>query len=264
MQAERLGLAWQRARARWPDLSLARDAFEAAVAQLRLEPTATDAALEDAVLACACLHGGRAALAHFEREVMSGVDAAVRRIDARPEFIDEVRQALRMRLFVGETPKIRDYRASGPLASWVKVAAIRLAVDLGRKEQVREHVVDALAQRFVDASVEDPDLVVLRHAQHQAFSAALRAAVGELDARDRAILKMQFLDGLGIDRIAGAYHVHRSTAARWVHSAARALEQRVTERLSRVALLQSSEVRSLGRALQSQLSVSFEGLRTTP
>lgn len=263
MDAERLQQAWARARERWPDLELSQSELATRAGSFEIDPGASDGALVDLVLACGCLGGERAALACFERDVMGGVGAAVRRIDGRDDRVDEVRQALRTRLFVGERPKILDYRASGPLASWVKVAAIRLAVDLGRREQTRANVAEALTRRFVEASADDPDLLVLRRDQHQAFSTALRSACGELDTRDRTILKMQFLDGQGIDRIAAAYGIHRSTAARWVHRACRALEQRVAERLGTAALLGPSEVRSLGRVLQSQLSVSFEGLRVT-
>lgn len=263
MDPERSSQAWADARQRWPALTLSQEAFASEVTAFDVDPGASDTALADLVLACACLLGDRAAMACFERDVMAGVAAAVRRVDGRDDQIDEVRQALRTRLFVGERPKILDYRASGPLASWVKVAAIRLAVDEGRREQTRANVADALTRRFVEASADDPDLVVLRRDQHAAFSSALRAACGELEARDRTILKMQFLDGLGIDRIAAAYGIHRSSAARWVHRACRALEQRVAERLGSATLLGPSEVRSLGRVLQSQLSVSFEGLRVT-
>ncbi|MEM6294430.1 MAG: hypothetical protein AAGA54_24365 [Myxococcota bacterium] len=222
-----------------------------------LAPTIEDGALHDVVLACACVDGRKAALMRFDREVMDGVDAAVRRVDARQEAAEEVRQELLVRLFVGDAPKIFEYRGTGPLASWVKVAAIRIAVDRGRKEDARERVSASLAEKFVEAPVEDPDLILLRKTHQGMVSGAVRAAAAELDARSRSLLKMQFVEGAGIDRIAFAYGVHRSTAARWIRRACLQLEERALAHLSSRQQLPRAEALSLARLFRTQLSVSF-------
>ncbi|MEM6292969.1 MAG: helix-turn-helix domain-containing protein [Myxococcota bacterium] len=258
-----MGSAWRRAVERWPAIAQAEvDALQHA-RSFEVDPSATASAREDVMLAAACLAGHRAALSVFEREVLGGVGPAIARIDRRHDLADEVRQLLRTRLLVGPPPRLFAYKARGPLASWVKVAAIRTAVDLGRKEQVQAKVADALGRRLVEVAADAPDVAVLRSSQHQAFSAALRAACADVSPRDRAVLKMQFLDGVGIDRIAAAYDVHRSTAARWVHRATEALQRCAAKRLGAASQLRPSEVQSLGRVLQSQLSVSFGALRVT-
>jgi RNA polymerase sigma-70 factor (ECF subfamily) len=50
-------------------------------------------------------------------------------------FVEEVLQALRRRLLVAEpsaAPRIATYRGTAPLVTWMRAAALRVAVDLRR------------------------------------------------------------------------------------------------------------------------------------
>ena len=65
------------------------------------------------------------ALAHFERLFLPAVDGYVGRLGLADAVVDDVRQELRIRLLVGEDPRIGQYSGRGPLAAWVRMAAIR-------------------------------------------------------------------------------------------------------------------------------------------
>src|SRR5438876_233997 len=123
-------------RSAWPDLSLDRATFERFLEErvaLGVAPEKTRAQAADLYLACACAHGAAGAVERFDRAHLAGLAAVVARVDPSPAFTDEVRQRLRTKLFVAEAgaiPKIAEYTGRGPLLSWVRVAALRTALNL--------------------------------------------------------------------------------------------------------------------------------------
>src|SRR5579884_1384958 len=110
----------------WPGVDVADADFAAAVERHRPAPEH----LADLYLATACAAGNAAALAAFERTHLSQVAAFVARTDSDPAFAEEVRQRLREKLLVGQPPRISEYAGQGPLGGWVRVAAVRMALDL--------------------------------------------------------------------------------------------------------------------------------------
>src|SRR5262245_16012748 len=78
---------------------------------------AGDAAVDvaDLVLARACAAGEMAALAHFDATYRNEMVAALSTVRADRDFVDDVMQALREKLFVGAAPKILDYAGRGTL-----------------------------------------------------------------------------------------------------------------------------------------------------
>src|SRR5204863_54439 len=106
------------------------------------------------------------------------------RIDANPAFVDEIRQRLRTKLFVpeaGETPKIADYTGRGPLGAWVRVAAMRTALNL------RRGVVPESVSAFEDVAspvpANDLELELIKGRYAPALRDAFRQALHELPER---------------------------------------------------------------------------------
>src|SRR5262245_58099234 len=118
------------ARAARPELELPRDDFAARLAQLTAAHggSGSELVVGDLYLAWACAAGVPGAHAVFEREIVAHVPLHLARFRRGPEFTDEVLQALRERLLVGDPPRIAAYGGRGPLGAWVRVAAIRIAV----------------------------------------------------------------------------------------------------------------------------------------
>src|SRR5258708_5741051 len=129
-----------RARTRWPDIALEPEILGAELATRvgsEADPAAALAALhgEDLYLACACARGVPAALAVFERQLMVLVPDFVARIDGVRPFVDEIQQQLRERLLVGaptQSARIARYTGRGALGGWLRVAAVRTAIDMLR------------------------------------------------------------------------------------------------------------------------------------
>lgn len=185
--------------------------------------------------------------------LVASVKRAVARIDRSPAFADLVAQELRTHLLVGERPRIADYRGAGPLASWLRTAAARVALNLrrGRGQGVHDDLSSNLR-----AVVSEPELDVLR-ARHRAdFEAALRRALGQLPPRLRSALCLTLRDGIGLEKLAALHAVSRTTAKRML-AEARAFLLAETGRELRARLgLTASEFVSVARALHEDVDVS--------
>lgn len=238
-----------RARRVWPALDVDEARFAAHVAA-RLGDDGVPC-VEDLYLACACLDGQPQALAEFDARYLSGVAHHLRRLDRSPAFADEVRQRLRERLFVpseGEPPRLTGYSGRGPLATWVRIAAIRLALNLRRDDRDL-----SLAPGDEPMIAGSPELLLLRHRYRADFNAAFVAAVAGLSVEQRHLLRLHFLDGVSLGRIAALHFVDKSTISRRLQIAREQLFV-ATERSLRARLaLGDGEAASLIRLLRSQL-----------
>src|SRR5207245_2776368 len=76
----------------------------------------------DLWLACACARGVPSAAEELERAFFGELDRAVASLDSSASFADDVRQAIRERLYVrasGTLPGIATYTGEGPLSGWL-------------------------------------------------------------------------------------------------------------------------------------------------
>jgi RNA polymerase sigma-70 factor (ECF subfamily) len=213
----------------------------------------------DLYLACACARGIPEAIAVFEREHLSAVANAVARIDRSPHFLDEVRQRLRERLLVGQRPRIADYNGSGPLGGWVRVTAIRVALNTVRES----NRVDGDSLPSIPGNAEDPELGAI-HGQYRAeVEAALKAAVGRLGANDRELLRLHYLDKVSFERIARLKNVDPTTISRRIAATRRFLLAETRRELERLTAITPGSRDSLLLALRSQINISLESLLKT-
>ena len=124
----------------FPNVSLA----EATLAQYLLtpdeevSPDLLTSHARDMFLAAACGAGDAVALSILESGPLREIPDFVARIDAQPDFAAEVAQTVRQKLLVAPAPgqpgKIAEYRGAGPLGGWIRVIAVRVALDLKRAQ----------------------------------------------------------------------------------------------------------------------------------
>jgi RNA polymerase sigma-70 factor len=92
----------------------------------------------DLYLCCGCALGELAALHAFEEKMIPVAKKALERTGTTKEVCDDVLQQLRMRRFVPDaegTARIHSYSGRGPLPSWLRVAVVRLMLNLKQSEQ---------------------------------------------------------------------------------------------------------------------------------
>src|SRR5258705_486928 len=70
-----------------------------------------------------------------------------------------------------------------------------------------------------DPAADDPALARLKAESRAAFKQAFVDAVAALDPRERSLLNLALVKGVGIDKVAVVYGIHRATAARWIAQA---------------------------------------------
>lgn len=250
----------------WPGVEVDADRLRQFIAERHSDVSAPlgDLCLRDLYLACACVGGDGVALASFERVVMPVAAAAATRAGATD--VDEVCQIVRDILFVGpadRAPAIARYSGHGNLKAWIRVIAAREAYRIGRRDKGRVGAQDEALFDVLTEGTEDPQLDYLKQHYREQFRAAFRAAVGELERRERTALRLQVLDGLSIDEIGATYNVHRATAARWL---ARARDHLLVETRKQMAAqlgIQRTEVDSIIRMISSQLDVSLHSVLTS-
>ena len=216
--------------------------------------------LRDLFLAWACADRQSAALSAFDRELLDRAVRSARRASPDDAFLQDVRQSLRERLFVGaegKKAKILEYSGRGPLARWLKVVALGAAVSLRRSRGQRplSHDDEPLAELSMDS--EAPELALFRGRYREEFRTAFTEALAALDRRERTLLRLHFLKRLTVDELAPMYQVHRATAARWVAAARKKLLTSTRERLARRLALSSGELDSAIRDLRSHLDVTL-------
>jgi RNA polymerase sigma-70 factor (ECF subfamily) len=255
--------AYARARAAHAAFIIPRETFVAHVSRV-LDAASPKTPLEslhvvDLYLACGCAAGNEKAIATFEAECIARVPAFLRRLRLSSLAVDEVKQLLRARLLMrgsdGAPARILSYSGRGKLVSWVRVAAIRMALDLRGRTEKEEPVVIGVAATEGDAEI---DLLSVRYRTE--FENAVREAIASLPDRRRSLLRMHYVDGLNGEQIAAVYEVNRSTVSRWLAAAHSDLIARVRALLLERLDLTEQEIRSIGRHIVSQMALSAASL----
>jgi RNA polymerase sigma-70 factor, ECF subfamily len=249
------------AAAAWPGIELPRETFVAFV-QERCGDNGEPSSLEinDLYLACACLAGNAAAWRELDRLHLSRVPTFVARIDRSAAFGDEIRQRLSEKLLHSEggRPKLALYTGRGLLGGWLRVAAVREALnakrgvdggDGGKSESVDDLV--------IAAKEADPEVQLLKRKYAREFADAFKHVLGTLEPDQRNVLRLHYLDGLSLEEVGKAYRVSRATAARWIADAKRTLVARVHEDLGERLGADSVGPQSLISLVRSQLHLSL-------
>jgi RNA polymerase sigma-70 factor (ECF subfamily) len=197
----------------------------------------------DLDLAVACAAGDARAIDRLETLIENQADM-IARVDRSRDFVTEIQQRVRLRLLMGANdgrPRIADYAGRGPLAAFVRVAAVRLALMEKRSSNRNRVTIDSGA---TSRTASEPPVEV-SDADLRELEVALRRALASLDPRERTAMRMSYFDQLNINEIASAFGVHRATAARWLTRSLAHLRDVTLAELQRRLGLSRSEAATL-------------------
>ncbi len=254
-----------RARTAWPNLELATAVFVTHVAaRVADEPALMDqlarAAAGDLWLACACCRGDSRAIAAFEQAYAPEIRGALRRLRDQPMGTDDFLQVLRHRLFVGDGttgPAIARYSGHGNLGAWVRVTALRTALNATRnKPPPDQPAADDDIFEF-EPSPDDPELDHLKRTYRDAFRQAFLETVAALPASDRTLLRQSVVHGLTVRELARIQGVHHATVARRVAAARELLVVGTRAILAQRLAIGPRELDSIMMLIRSRLDVSL-------
>jgi RNA polymerase sigma-70 factor (ECF subfamily) len=258
--------AHQAAQQVWPAVTLDFERFVAHAQQVGFSldapgPDPDPANIADLFLACASGQGDRAALEALDERYINPARHALKRLDARPEFIDDVMQELRAKLLLPPEPRILRYGGRGPLLAWIRVAATRIAIDALRtvREVVGRETPDPDALDRVDFG---PEVQLLRAAYREAFQEAITAAVAALEPKDRNLLRRHMIEHMTLEEMAAPYNVHPATIARRLMALREQIAAAVREHLAVRHRTQggATSLESLAAAIRSEVYVSLAPL----
>jgi RNA polymerase sigma-70 factor (ECF subfamily) len=252
--------AWLEGQRAWPAIALPLQTFARHLGELGIAPVAVAAQAADLYIAAACASGDQQAMVRFDAQYLTTVERYVRRLRLSPELLAELRQRMRLLILLGPKPGIGRYRGSGALMAWVRIIAVRTALELIRGERLSSQAIDERALDTLIAPELGPEAQALKGRYRDQVQAALREALSAMGDRDKTLLRLHFLDGSSIEAIGRIYGVHRATAARWLVALRRQMLQRVREALALPAGATSSELRSLVRLLEGEIELSLHRL----
>jgi RNA polymerase sigma-70 factor (ECF subfamily) len=247
-------------RAAWTGIPLAQEDFAAFLGRCLPEQAAEDLAAlrgDELWLVCAFGRGVPGASEALERHYLDREAAALARLGAPATMIEDVLQEIRRRLVEMQTQEAdqRAYAGRGSLGGWLRVAAVRV-MNRRRERRSRELMVGSVPA-VIAAPEHDPEMALLLKTHKAALTAAFQEALASLPTRDRSVLRYHFVEGMSIDALGALYHVHRSTAARWVERACRALAERTCEAFRRgITINEESFLRVVG-LIESQIGVEL-------
>lgn len=208
---------------------------------------------DDAALAFAALEQHAPAVAELEAR-LDDARPHVARVNGSAAFFDEVRQQVLVRLLAPGSARLREYSAQGPLRAWLRAVAVRLAIDVQRKEG--KTAPEEELGTFIRANALHAD--PLRQLTAQRVSQAIRASLEKLPARDKTLLRLHYLEGATLEALAGMYSAHRATVARWLADARAFVLQQTRVELQ--SALGGDELDSAMDSVASLLDVSFRQL----
>lgn len=235
-------------------LDVERERLEAWVSEVaKKAPSALDPGI---VLACALFHQQPDSLRCFEAFVSPKVRAALQTLGATDAAVEEHLQATRTRLLVEQQgARLKHYRGVGTFEAFVITTAVRALTDAHRGPTQRETSDDERLAKLPAAV--DLERQLARTGQSALFAEAFRASLAALSPRERALLKLNLVDGASIDELAPMYQVSRATVARWLASARQALQRGTLERLSTRTKLEGGELDGLMASLESGFELSL-------
>lgn len=271
---DKIVAALAHARERFPDATVADAAFAHALGvrlAMQKDPAAALGRLraDDLLLAQWCATGDPRAIAAFERVHRADVDAVLARFKRLPITADELRQTLRIKMFVaspGRAPRIADYSGFGFLQNWLRVTALRALVDVARSERARKLEELLADDDLLGLPALGPDLAssVSRDEVSRAIKQAFAVAVASLAPRQRNFLRHAHVDQLTLDQIAATYNIHRATVARTLAQARAELVTSTRSELASILGVAADSLDSVVRAADSRIDLSLSRILRAP
>ena len=247
-----------------PDVKIDPSLFAATIAMhpnaAALDEVTADAAA-DIALSLACAAHDAPALRRFDAIVREVTPGALASMKLPPARVDEVLQRVRERLLVakeGEQARIVRYAARGALRGLVTVVASRIAIETTRDDQ--RTLRTRASQSELDRDADSPELMLVKAEYRAAFRDAYRAALQELDAHDKNLLRLHLVGGLTLAELATMYGQHRATVVRNLARIRETILRSTEAALKKTLKLRPAELASVWGLVRSQLDVSVMSL----
>ena len=208
----------------------------------------TDARLVDLHIASGCALGETDSTSVFHKKFADDI----RRVGAKlftDTALDDFVQTVFERLLVARAehpPRICNYSGRGPLRSYVRMAASRVAIDLQRERGKQEEEAPKDLARQVAINM-DPEQTLAKAEGHERWIEALRTAIAGLDSQERRALRYRYLLGFSGARMGALLGMHEMSVPR--------LLKRIRSKIANTVL---RDARSFDALFARSLDISLE------
>jgi RNA polymerase sigma-70 factor (ECF subfamily) len=240
---------------RWPAIVCSLRQFHQWVVRNGIDADRLETHGLDIYLACSCALGDPAAAAIFDRIYLTLVRPLNGAVPPTEDDLTELRQQLRIKLLVGASAKIGQYRGQGTLLAWVQACATRTALNLRRGHFYRARS-EATPLESLASQEPDPELVIASRQSRNALSAALHRCLSALSAKEKTLLQMFFVEAISMEQIGIIFGVHRATIARWIAVTRSRILDGVCQSVSEQLQASRSEVLGLMGLARSEIDLS--------
>jgi RNA polymerase sigma-70 factor (ECF subfamily) len=210
----------------------------------------------DLYLACACVARLPAAATEFLARFADRIPKYLGRLARNADLVAEVRQIVVTRCIVADgdgPPALEGYSATGSLEGWVRATAVREAIALNRhRDRHTGNVESALEAQMPWV---DREISLFKQIYREPVSRAFAAACLQLDANDRALLRLHYVEGVTTARLANIYGISRATLIRRLATARESLVDGVKAALRADAGITNQDFDSVLRLVKSQIDL---------
>ncbi len=208
-------------------------------------------------LATPCVAGDATAIGILDRHYLAKIPMHVGRIvESRGvSSTDDFMQALRERLLMGtgaRGPRLADYSGRGLLGAWIRVVAVRLAI-----EDYRRARPSADGDAMVVPCGVDADLDHLHGLHSAAFKTCLESAFATLSKDERLVLRLTYRERMTGDAIAKVLGIDRSNVTRRVVRAREVLYAATRDAMRRTSAMTDLEFHSLAKGLAAHVEITL-------
>ena len=220
----------------------------------------------DLFLTTACAAGDSAAWELFRKQYRSVIQFAALKTSTSASEAAELSDTLLTDLFLphesgrGES-KIAQYHGLGSLEGWIKVVVHRMAVDQIRFhrrdvpiEELEVELPSSDAHAKADQSIKERDTQRAR----EMVSRCLTTALEQLNAQERLVLNLYYLEGVNLKGIAQFLKAHESTASRLLDRLRAQLQKSVNKQLHEEFKVRKTEVPHLIQLAQGHLDIDLK------
>jgi RNA polymerase sigma-70 factor (ECF subfamily) len=257
--------AFETGRSTYPTIDLSLEVFTAfAVARAETWNGNAERAA-DLYLACACVARLPAAAAEFLARFGDRIPKYLGRLARDADLVAEVRQIVVTRCIVADgdgPPALGGYSGTGSLEGWVRATAVREAFALNRQRD--RHQGDVEAALEAQMPWVDHEISLFKQIYREPVSRAFAAACQQLDANDRALLRLHYVEGVTTASLANMYGISRATLVRRLAAARESLIIRVKAALRLDAGITDQDFDSVLRLVKSQIDLRLSAILKQP
>jgi len=144
--------------------------------------------------------------------------------------------------------KLRSFNGRGSLAGWLRAAVSHAAIDRFRRGRKQVSLDELLEQGSFAGPADNHGAGGAESLDAHwgpVLARALEAEISRLDARDRLLISLYYLQGVPLKAIGRQFGVHEATASRWLERLRSGIRKRVERELRKRHGLSARDLASL-------------------